>query len=74
MPAAEQKKFRAKVGAMFQDPVGSLSPRMTIRSLLAEPFNLENAVGGEKDVQAIDLDSVIKKCVARPRPLLSGIN
>jgi hypothetical protein len=26
-------------------------------------INLENAVGREKDVQAIDLDSVMKKCV-----------
>jgi len=40
MPAAEMQKFRANVGAMFQDPVGSLSPRMTIRSLLAEPFKI----------------------------------
>jgi len=40
MPAAEMKKFRGIVGAMFQDPVGSLSPRMTIRSLLAEPFKI----------------------------------
>ena len=42
MPAAELKKFRGNVGAMFQDPVGSLSPRMTIRSLLAEPFKIHN--------------------------------
>jgi oligopeptide/dipeptide ABC transporter ATP-binding protein len=34
------QQFRGKVGAMFQDPVGSLSPRMTIRSLLAEPFKI----------------------------------
>lgn len=40
MPAAELQKFRGNVGAMFQDPVGSLSPRMTIRSLLAEPFKI----------------------------------
>ena len=40
MPAAEMQKVRANVGAMFQDPVGSLSPRMTIRSLLAEPFKI----------------------------------
>jgi len=26
-------------------------------------FNLENVVGREKDVQSIDLDSVVKKCV-----------
>ena len=48
MPAAEQKQFRGKVGAMFQDPVGSLSPRMTIRSLLAEPFKIHRL--GHKDL------------------------
>ena len=40
MPSNEQQKFRRNVGAMFQDPVGSLSPRMPIRSLLAEPFKI----------------------------------
>jgi len=40
MPESDMRKFRGNVGAMFQDPVGSLSPRMTIRSLLAEPFKI----------------------------------
>ncbi len=31
--------------------------------ILGELLNLENAVEREKDVQAIDLDSVMKKCV-----------
>ena len=34
------KAFRREVGAMFQDPVGSLSPRLTVRSLLSEPFRI----------------------------------
>lgn len=42
MPAAEMQRFRGNVGTMFQDPVGSLSPRMTIRSLLAEPFRIHD--------------------------------
>jgi oligopeptide/dipeptide ABC transporter ATP-binding protein len=29
---------RARVAMMFQDPVGSLSPRMTVGSILEEPF------------------------------------
>ncbi len=40
MSESSLQKFRGNVGAMFQDPVGSLSPRMTIRSLLAEPFKI----------------------------------
>jgi len=31
--------------------------------VLFTPLNLEKSVGGEKDVQDIDLDSVMKKCV-----------
>jgi peptide/nickel transport system ATP-binding protein len=27
---------------MFQDPVGSLSPRLTVRSLITEPFKIHN--------------------------------
>jgi len=45
MPSAQMKKFRGIVGTMFQDPVGSLSPRMTIRSLLAEPFKIHGMTG-----------------------------
>jgi len=40
MSESDMRKFRGNVGAMFQDPVGSLSPRMPIRSLLAEPFKI----------------------------------
>ena len=29
---------RKRIALMFQDPVGALSPRMTVRKLLAEPF------------------------------------
>jgi len=45
MPSSQMKKFRGIVGTMFQDPVGSLSPRMTIRSLLAEPFKIHGMTG-----------------------------
>ena len=48
MPAAEMQRFRGNVGTMFQDPVGSLSPRMTIRSLLAEPFKIHDM--GQRDL------------------------
>lgn len=34
----ELKKYRRDIAMMFQDPIGSLSPRLKVRSLLAEPF------------------------------------
>lgn len=34
------RPIRRQIGMMFQDPVASLSPRKTVRSLLAEPFRI----------------------------------
>lgn len=34
------KPFRREIALMFQDPAGSLSPRLKIRSILAEPFRI----------------------------------
>lgn len=36
------KPFRRNIALMFQDPAGSLSPRLKIRSILAEPFRIHN--------------------------------
>lgn len=41
----KRKKYRRHISMMFQDPIGSLSPRLTVRSLLIEPFQ----VHGMKD-------------------------
>ncbi|MGX9120784.1 ABC transporter ATP-binding protein [Mesorhizobium sp. BHbsci] len=38
--AAARKPYLRRMAMMFQDPVGSLSPRLTVRSLLAEPFRI----------------------------------
>ena len=43
--ARAMKAYRREVGAMFQDPVGSLSPRLTVRSLLSEPFRIHGLRG-----------------------------
>lgn len=34
----EFKPYRKKISMMFQDPVGCLSPRLKLRTLLAQPF------------------------------------
>lgn len=75
MPAAEQQKFRGNVGAMFQDPVGSLSPRMTIRSLLAEPFKihgLSNRDLGQEVNRLLDMVGLNKDFANRYPHQLSG--
>lgn len=50
---------RRQVSLMFQDPVGSLSPRMTVRKLLAEPFLIHGGQTGDPDRLALDLLSMV---------------
>jgi oligopeptide/dipeptide ABC transporter ATP-binding protein len=40
-------QFRRNITMMFQDPVGCLSPRLTVRSLILEPFKIHRI--GNKD-------------------------
>jgi oligopeptide/dipeptide ABC transporter ATP-binding protein len=44
------KPWRRKVAMMFQDPVASLSPRRTVRALIAEPFRIHGL--GDRDPKA----------------------
>ena len=38
----ERKRLRRLVQIVFQDPYSSLNPRMTVRSILSEPFAIHN--------------------------------
>ncbi len=40
--------YRRDMAMMFQDPVGSLSPRLTVRSLITEPFRIHGT--GDRDL------------------------
>ncbi len=40
LPERTLRELRQNMAMMFQDPVGSLSPRQTVRSLITEPFDL----------------------------------
>ncbi|MXN66371.1 ATP-binding cassette domain-containing protein [Stappia sp. GBMRC 2046] len=43
---------RRQTAMMFQDPVGSLSPRMTVRNLILEPFRIHGIAIGEPERKA----------------------
>jgi oligopeptide/dipeptide ABC transporter ATP-binding protein len=47
--AAALSRWRRDVAMMFQDPVASLSPRYTVKSLLAEPFRIHGEGGRDLD-------------------------
>jgi len=50
---------RKRIALMFQDPVGSLSPRMTVRKLLAEPYRIHPGLSDDPDRSALDLLSMV---------------
>jgi len=53
------KPDRRRIALMLQDPVGSLSPRMTIRKLLAEPFRIHSGLSDDPDHAALELLSMV---------------
>ena len=44
--------YRRHVAMMFQDPVASLSPRLTVRSLITEPFVIHGLKDKDRDAEA----------------------
>jgi peptide/nickel transport system ATP-binding protein len=46
------KAVRRNVSMMFQDPVASLSPRLTVRALLTEPFRIHGMKDGDLEGRA----------------------
>ena len=46
------RPLRKDIAMMFQDPVGSLSPRLTIRSLITEPYRIQGMKGRDLDAEA----------------------
>ena len=50
---------RKRIALMFQDPVGSLSPRMTVGKLLAEPFHIHPGFSDNPNSSALDLLALV---------------
>ncbi|MBS1689133.1 MAG: ABC transporter ATP-binding protein [Bacteroidetes bacterium] len=44
IPAKEWRRIRRQIQMIFQDPYGSLNPRMTIGDMLEEPMRIHNIV------------------------------
>lgn len=52
---AEMRKLRTSIQMVFQDPVSSLSPRMTVQSILSEPLEIH-----QRGTPASRLETVAK--------------
>ncbi len=50
---------RRRIALMFQDPVGSLSPRMTVRKLVGEPFRIHSGLSDDPDRSALELLAMV---------------
>ncbi|HUH08075.1 MAG TPA: ABC transporter ATP-binding protein [Egibacteraceae bacterium] len=69
------KPLRRHMAMMFQDPIGSLSPRQSVRALLTEPFDIHGLEGRDKDAEAerlCDLVRIPRDLLARYPHELSG--
>ncbi len=54
------KPLRRDMAMMFQDPVGSLSPRKSVRALITEPFQIHGITGLDLDAEAERLAEMVR--------------
>lgn len=47
-PAAEMRRLRREMQIIFQDPAGSLNPRMRVASIVGEPLEVHGLAKGEE--------------------------
>ncbi|ASY73863.1 ABC transporter ATP-binding protein [Sinorhizobium fredii] len=51
LSASQRKPYLRRMAMMFQDPVGSLSPRLTVQALLTEPFRIHGLSDRDTDAE-----------------------
>ncbi|GGL77008.1 dipeptide ABC transporter ATP-binding protein [Wenxinia marina] len=66
-PERRFKPLRRDMAMMFQDPVGSLSPRKSVRALITEPLVIHGAGGRDLNAEAERLADMVRL----PRNFLS---
>lgn len=60
MAEAQFKPLRRDMAMMFQDPVGSLSPRKSVRALITEPFQIHGIKNVDFDTEAERLADLVR--------------
>ena len=60
MPERQFKPLRRDMAMMFQDPVGSLSPRKSVRALITEPLSIHGVEGVNLDDEAERLADMVR--------------
>lgn len=52
LPERQFRPLRRDIAMMFQDPVGSLSPRQTVRSIITEPYRIQGMKDRDLNAEA----------------------
>ncbi len=60
LPERRFKPLRRDMAMMFQDPIGSLSPRKSVRALIAEPFQIHGITDIDLDAEAERLADMVR--------------
>ena len=69
MDGADLKPFRRQAQMIFQDPYGSLNPRMTIGNIVGEALRIHDAVWRRRQVPRAAHARAQSRFVDAPRPL-----
>ena len=76
LPAAEMLPLRQRMQIVFQDPMSSLNPRMTVGRILAAPFEIHGvAKGADARARVLDLLRLVglpEEAAGRSPPEFSG--